>query len=717
MNDDLHDLSGELHAVLERASDDIGSPALAARAFSAARRRRTRRRSAAAAVISSGLVVAVVVASQVGGRPTVAPPTNPSLTPSPSPTDSAGPTRWDPMTVDELPAANAAIAPTLPEVVDPPDSSPLLTDEPIDAAVVAVEDKGIIQVLGIDGSWRRVETTQNFPRTELSPEGTRMVVSYSADTESGATVYDLQAGSTQQIPFPSGYRSWDFQSWRFLDEDTLLFDDFEGGFLVDLASGDAARVPFPTQFNWSVDPTGVVVESSDVDGPSSVTEWFEGESRTVSTPTTLERIHANADSVAATSYDGRPFSVVVADRETVTLQSVLRLGDGRGKYSGAFSNGGLSVVALADDGTVLLRVAVPGEGADGFRIAAWDPGSGQLSLVSSLRTSFSASFAEGLLRSVSRPDPSGRAADRVWDQRQVDDLPAADPSIAPGLPDEIQPPATSPLLSDAPIDAAVLAVEQDDVVQVLGTDGEWRTVPSAERFPGVRLSPDGTRLVLSYFGGDRGATVHDLRTGASWETPFPDDYQPFDDTFWTFADDDTLFLGGGDDNNFLVDATTGEAERTSHGATVFDPDGAAIEVACCGGPLVLRDWAGEEARDVSLEGLGRLDSLAVSTDGVAGASYDSGDRVVRLADRATLTPRAELRTRDYSSSFGGNGGFSVLALAEDGTVILRVARIGRSGEGFAVVAWAPGSGSLSLISSNPVARSVAFADDFLRDQP
>ncbi len=661
----------------------------------------------------------MVVATNLGGTTAVAPPTSPSLTPTPPTATPSVSTEveqelWDPRTVDDLPPADPAVAPALPDVIEPPESSPLLTDEPIEAAVVAVVQKDVIQVLGVDGSWRSVAAELETPFAVLSPEGTELAVYYYADSEIGATVYDVGTGERQVVPFPDGYVPWDFTRWAFPDEDTLLLDDLEGGFMIDLDSGVAQRVPFPTGFTWTFDAAGIVVESADVSGPPSLTDWSTGEPRTLTRTRGLERIRADSDSVAGVTNDGSPFSVLVADRASATPRSMLRVRDVEGNYS----NGGLGVLAIGDDGSVVLRVAAPARTAGvGVRVVRWDPATGLLSLVSSKAGFDVVSFAEGLLRIAPRPDPSGSAADRVWDQRQVDDLPAADPSIAPRLPEEIQPPATSPLLSDAPIEAAVLAVEQDDVVQVLSTDGEWRTVPSAERFPGVRLSPDGTRLVLSYFGGDRGATVHDLMTGASREIALPDGYRPFDDTFWTFADDDTLFLGGGDDNNFLVDATTGAAERTRHGATVFDPDGAAIEADCCAGPLVLRDWAGDEARDVSLDALGRLDSLAASTDGVAGASYDSGDRVVRLADRATLTPSAELRARDYSGSFGGNGGFSVLALGDDETVILRVARIGKGGEGFGVVAWDPGSGSLSLVSSNPVTRSVSFADDYLRSQP
>lgn len=67
-----------------------------------------------------------------------------------------------------------------------------------------------------------------------------------------------------------------------------------------------------------------------------------------------------------------------------------------------YSNWGLGPVALADDGTVLLRVAAIGRQVDGFRLVAWDPATGGLSIVSTayLPVETSVVFAGGLLRRV-----------------------------------------------------------------------------------------------------------------------------------------------------------------------------------------------------------------------------------------------------------------------------------------------------------------------------
>ncbi len=559
----------DMHELMDLATDGVERPSLAAAALRTAHRRRTRRRGVIAAAASSAVVVAVVVATNLGGTTSVAPPTSPSQTPSVSsstPTDSTGRTRWDPTTVDDLPPADPTIAPALPELVDPPESSPLVTDEPIDAAVVAVEDKGAIQILSTDGSWRSVATTEQSPRAHLSPEGTRLVVDYYADTEVGATVYDLASGSTQQVPFPAGYRGWDFQSWSFVDEATLLFDDLDGGFLIDLVSGDVERVPFPTQFSWTVDPAGVVVESADVDGPSSVTEWSGGEARTVRTSETLERIHANADSVAATSYDRRQFSLVVADRQTLTPQSVLRLGDGRGNTSGAFSNGGLGVLALAADGTVLMRVAVPDEGPDGFRVAAWEPGAGELSLVSSATSVLLGDLRGGtaaclrLARRGAAVVVRGRSMGSENRRR-----PAAHRSGD----------RAGAARRDRPAGVLPAALRPADRGGGAGGRGGGRGAGGGRRrvlahgATGLEISTSAAQpprhpaggVVVVLYGSNSGATVVDLATGASRRLDLPAGFVEVDNTTWRFVDEDTLFVQGG--NSFEVDATTGRPPRST----------------------------------------------------------------------------------------------------------------------------------------------------------
>ena len=111
----------------------------------------------------------------------------------------------------------------------------------------------------------------------------------------------------------------------------------------------------------------------------------------------LGSVLVDADTVVGTTYDGEPgFRLVVAGRadlEPIVVQP-------RGDHEGSYSGWGLRPFALLDDGTVLVRVAVPGRAeVDGWRVVAWDPAAGTLGLV--LRSEGPAvqavSFAAGLL--------------------------------------------------------------------------------------------------------------------------------------------------------------------------------------------------------------------------------------------------------------------------------------------------------------------------------
>ncbi|MCD4535474.1 hypothetical protein LRP67_15390 [Nocardioides sp. cx-169] len=69
---------------------------------------------------------------------------------------------------------------------------------------------------------------------------------------------------------------------------------------------------------------------------------------------------------------------------------------------GNYSNWGLGPVAIADDGTVLLRVAAIARQVDRFRLVAWEPTTGELSIVSAtdLPVDSSVVFAPGFLREI-----------------------------------------------------------------------------------------------------------------------------------------------------------------------------------------------------------------------------------------------------------------------------------------------------------------------------
>jgi hypothetical protein len=407
----------ELHDLLARATDRVDNPRLEHEALQVARRRRTRRRGAAAAAVASALVVTVVVGVQGVDRvsspqpaaPTHTTPTSP-LEPTPPPTpshpDDVGKVwpEWDPREVDQLPAAPDEVAPSLPRTIAPPPSSPQLNDSPIDAAVVAVEQDGVAQVLGPGGEWRTVPIAGRYPTLSLSPRGTRLAISYYLDGEPshhdyGVTVHDLASGAAAHFQVPDGFVPRDDTGWSFYDEDTLLLVTGTQAYTVDARTGETAETTAPSGMEATLDPEGNWLTSADFDQPNILTDHAGGTPRDVSMDRTgrLSRLQANEDTVVGTTYDDQQFSVVVADRETLTPQHRLPVLDPEANYS----NWGLGTLALADDGTVLLRVAKIGRrGGEGSRVVAWKPSTGELSIVSTTALPIEALvvYATGALR-------------------------------------------------------------------------------------------------------------------------------------------------------------------------------------------------------------------------------------------------------------------------------------------------------------------------------
>lgn len=310
-----------------------------------------------------------------------------------------------------------------------------------------------------------------------------------------------------------------------------------------------------------------------------------------------------------------------------------------------------------------------------------------------------------------------------WDPREVNQLPVASNWVAPALPQSIAPPASSPALSDSPITAAVVAVEHDGVAQVLGTGGDWRTVPIEGRYPGLSLSPNGTRLGVFYsFDSkssehDYGVTVYDIAAGTAEYLPVPDGFEPWDGASWSFLDEDTLLLISGPEA-YAVDVASGEAAETMAPggmASTLDPEGNWVASASFDQPNILTDYAGGTPREVSMDRTGRLSRIQVNKETVVGTTYDDQAFNVVVADRQTLTPQFRLPVLDHEGNYS-SWGLGTLAITDDDTVLLRVAVIGRRVDGFRVVAWKPGTGELSIVSSSalPVEASVVFAQAILR---
>ena len=393
----------ELHALLDRATDAIEPPTLAGTALRTAHRRRARRRGAAATTFAAAVVAAVVVTiAQVGGSTDSAPPVAPtSSLPSSAPATSApGPieqAEWDPRTADDLPAARDDLAPLVPDTIDPPAASPALADEPDVVAVLAVEEGGTVHVLTTDATWRTVPTAGGSLSVDVSPGGNRLTVDYYAGTE-GATVWDLATGASRVLPFPEDYRPYE-HSWRFVNDDTLLLVAGPDSWTVNAFTGAAERTPEPvTGLSIAVDPAGELLSSADFDEPNVLTDHAGGRARKVSMARTgrLSSLHASVTTVVGTTYNGRPFSVLVADRRTLTPQTVLPIRNPDDNYG----KGGLAVAGLAKHGTVLLRVTRIGPLGDGFNLVAWDPVSGDLSRVADNPVTRQVVFAQHALTGV-----------------------------------------------------------------------------------------------------------------------------------------------------------------------------------------------------------------------------------------------------------------------------------------------------------------------------
>lgn len=396
-----------LRDLLHRATDRVKNPHLADRALASARRRRALARSVAVAGVATAVaVVAVGVAIGRADNGRTADPSlaatnprtaEPSLQPSEPPKVDPGVVqpKWDPRDVDDLPVAND-VASLLPDTVTPPDSATPLEDSPLESAVLSVDRGSAIQLLAPDGQWRSVPVPDpHASQAFLAPSGSKL----SVPTLNGVDIWDLPTGKRTSLGLPSGFEQGDVGTMAWVDDQTLLLDDVAGGWLLDVATGTADRVPFPTQhpYWWTIDPDGVLVESADYTLPAVLTDWAGGEPHKVPMTHTgrLMRPAASSDAVAGTTSgsevtDG--YAAVVADRDDLALRAVLPVRD----HDANYSNWALDTVAVRDDGTVVLWVAVPGSSdVDGWRLVLWDPESGSLRIMtrSDADPTWSLSFA------------------------------------------------------------------------------------------------------------------------------------------------------------------------------------------------------------------------------------------------------------------------------------------------------------------------------------
>lgn len=309
----------DLHELLERATDRVEAPGFASGALATAQRRRRTRRALAA----SAAVVVVVAGIAVAGQLRDGRSSEPTPAPAP-PTRTAEPdlVTFDPQEVDDLPVAPADPMSLLPEVLDVPASTPSLVEDPVAAAVLTVGRPDAVKVLGVDGDWRHVYAPVEGGSVELAPDGTRLLV----QTADGVDLWDVATGERTTLPLPPEPGNDIGWTW----------------------TRDGALVVFDLGRAWEVDEaTGGVIRRIDRDGL-----WDVG----------VDVGWSDRDDSLVVSVDGH--RLLVRDDSQAT-----------------YANGGLSAQALLDDGTVLLRVLVDPGPAASIRFVAWDPRTGDLSLV------------------------------------------------------------------------------------------------------------------------------------------------------------------------------------------------------------------------------------------------------------------------------------------------------------------------------------------------
>ena len=115
------------------------------------------------------------------------------------------------------------------------------------------------------------------------------------------------------------------------------------------------------------------------------------------------------------------------------------------------------------------------------------------------------------------------ATQPVWDPFTVVDAPRRSST----LPEQIAPPADAPSIAEGPLPDIVLAWPEEGVdLRVLGTNGEWRSVPgTANAIQGTfrdvvspAISPDGDRVAMAV---DAGILVVEATTGEQSVVPWP----------------------------------------------------------------------------------------------------------------------------------------------------------------------------------------------------
>lgn len=314
---------------------------------------------------------------------------------------------------------------------------------------------------------------------------------------------------------------------------------------------------------------------------------------------------------------------------------------------------------------------------------------------------------------VPPPTPSataGPATQPLWDPFSITEAPWG----SMGLPETfVAPSSPGETVASQPMDGVVVAWPQEDAdLQLLGTDGGWRTVPGTRDavegalYGTVRpiISSDGTRVAMST---NAGILVVDVTTGEETTIPWPDEIAPPWDTApglrWLPGDEGFVVLHWR--HTWLVDLDGGDRRAPYRGGYVsigVDPDGMVYQNDYQRRTLIT--WEGDEAvREVPLYQCERLAAgygLLACTTG----SLEPGRSGPVVVDPATGDVVAYAPIKDRNAVYSDNGHLTALGFLDPETVLLVVGpadfRTGEVGEeSWHLVAWEFRTGTFERITS------------------
>lgn len=329
---------------------------------------------------------------------------------------------------------------------------------------------------------------------------------------------------------------------------------------------------------------------------------------------------------------------------------------------------------------------------------------------------------------VPSPTPSataGPATQPLWDPSSVTE----EPWRSMGLPETLVVPSSAgePVASQ-PMDGVVVAWPQEGAdLQLLGTDGRWRTVPGTQDavegalYDTVRptISSDGTRVAMST---NAGVLVVDVTTGEDTTIPWPDEIaQPWDTApglRWLPGDEGFVVLHWR--HTWLMDLEGGDRRAPYRGGYVsigVDPDGAVYQNDYDRRSLLT--WRGDqrvgEAPFIQCERMVGGYGLVACTTGSL-QPFRSGPVVV---DPVTGEVVAYAPIKDRNSVYSDNGHLTALGFLDADTVLLiigpadfRTRQIGE--ESWHLVSWDFRTGAFERITSGDSRmRTTAVAPELL----